>query len=236
MNALLRALREDLAARTNPRNQEGAQRFFKESIRSYGIRMADVRLLAREYFRELKASTKEEVFALCEALWASGMMEEAHIAAFWTQALRKQFTESDIETFARWIDTYVSNWAACDNFCNNTLGAYFEKFPQQVPVLQQWARSANRWMRRASAAALIAPARKGRFLEESLAIATLLLRDPDDLVQKAYGWLLKEQCKKNEPAVYDFIHAHRQEMPRTALRYAIEKMPAADRVLLMGKQ
>jgi len=52
-----------------------------------------------------------------------------------------------------------------------------------------------------------------------------LLHDPDDLVQKGYGWMLKEASRKHQQEVFDFIQEHKKTMPRTALRYAIEKMP-----------
>jgi len=72
---------------------------------------------------------------------------------------------------------------------------------------------------------LILPARKGMFLEDVLQISDLLLKDKDDLVQKGYGWLLKEASKKHQEEVYDYIMKRKGEMPRTALRYALEKMP-----------
>jgi 3-methyladenine DNA glycosylase AlkD len=73
---------------------------------------------------------------------------------------------------------------------------------------------------------LILPARQGLFLEEAFAISDILLLDKDDMVQKGYGWLLKEASKKNQENVFDFVMSRKADMPRTALRYAIEKMPS----------
>lgn len=89
-----------------------------------------------------------------------------------------------------------------------------------------WARAENRWLRRASAVTLILPARKGAFLKESFEISDILLEDRDDMVQKGYGWLLKEASKKHQAEVFDYVMRKKAQMPRTALRYAIEKMPA----------
>ena len=83
----------------------------------------------------------------------------------------------------------------------------------------------NRWLRRASAVTLIILARQGRFLEDVFEIADILLQDKDDLVQKGYGWMLKEASREHEKEVYNYIIRKREFMPRTALRYAIEKMP-----------
>jgi 3-methyladenine DNA glycosylase AlkD len=227
MDQLLSELRSKLNEVANPDNQAGAQRYFKEAIRSYGIKMGEVRAIARAYAPAGK--DKAQVFALCEELWRSGIMEEGHIAAIWAYALRRQFAEDDLTIFETWVDHYVSNWALCDNFCNAVMGAYFNKFPSKLNVLLRWARSPNRWMRRAAAVSLIVPGRKGTFLSESFAIAETLLRDEDDLVLKGYGWLLKEQCKEHEAAVLEFVLQHKSVMPRTALRYAIENMPEAAR-------
>jgi 3-methyladenine DNA glycosylase AlkD len=73
---------------------------------------------------------------------------------------------------------------------------------------------------------LILPTRKGDFLKEVFEIADLLLEDRDDMVQKGYGWMLKEASKKHQEEIFDYVMSKKAEMPRTALRYAIEKMPA----------
>jgi 3-methyladenine DNA glycosylase AlkD len=72
---------------------------------------------------------------------------------------------------------------------------------------------------------LIVPAKKGLFLQEAIEISDTLLLDPDDMVQKGYGWLLKEASRKHQKEVLDYILKNRKTMPRTALRYAIELMP-----------
>ncbi|RYY63178.1 MAG: DNA alkylation repair protein [Chitinophagaceae bacterium] len=235
MQDLLSRLRAALAAAGDPQNVAGAKRFFREPIDTYGLRAADTRALATAFGKELKGQSKESVFTLCEDLFRSGKMEEGHIAAAWAWSRRREFSETDGDRFERWIDRYVTNWAVCDNFCNKAVGALFTRFPALLPRTEAWALSPNRWMRRAAAVSLIAPARKGFFPEESFRVADLLLTDADDLVQKGYGWLLKEQCKKNEAAVYAFVEARKDRMPRTALRYAIEKMSPGDRKSLMER-
>jgi 3-methyladenine DNA glycosylase AlkD len=80
-------------------------------------------------------------------------------------------------------------------------------------------------MRRAAAVSLIVPAKHGKFLKEAMEIADLLLTDRDDMVQKGYGWLLKEASRKHQKDVFDYVMKNKKEMSRTALRYAIELMP-----------
>jgi 3-methyladenine DNA glycosylase AlkD len=232
---LLETLRKQLNDMANTDTAAGTQRFFKEAVRAYGIPMAAVRDLAKEYAPRLKGMEKSTEFALCEELLRSAMLEEAHIATFWIYSIRKQYTEEDLDTFGRWLDSYIDSWAVCDNFCNNVMGAFLTKFPAQVGILQKWARSTNRWMRRAASVSLIVPARKGAFLAESFAIAETVLRDEEDLVLKGYGWLLKEQCKEHEDAVFEFVIRHKARMPRTALNYATEKMATERRWEAMMK-
>ena len=91
--------------------------------------------------------------------------------------------------------------------------------------MRSWAKSKNRWLKRASAVSLIVPARKGLFLKDALEICDILLADGDDMVQKGYGWLLKEESRKHQKEVFDYVVLNHGVMPRTALRYAVELMP-----------
>ena len=90
-------------------------------------------------------------------------------------------------------------------------------------------------MRRASAVSLIIPARKGLFLDTIFEIADNLLLDKDDLVQKGYGWMLKAASESHLPEVFDYVIKNKFIMPRTALRYAIEKMPINLKIIAMEK-
>jgi len=90
-------------------------------------------------------------------------------------------------------------------------------------------------MRRASAVSLIIPARKGLFLDIIFEIANSLMLDKDDLVQKGYGWMLKAASESHQQEVFDFVMKKKSIMPRTSLRYAIEKMPEEMRKQAMDK-
>jgi 3-methyladenine DNA glycosylase AlkD len=162
-------------------------------------------------------------------------MEEAFIAAKWLPKIVDQFQQEDLVIFERWIDCYIDNWAKCDSFCNHTVGDFMIKFPKQVKTLMVWAKSSNRWLRRAAAVTLIVPAKKGLFLPEALNISDLLLVDSDDLVQKGYGWLLKAETEKHPNEVLAYVMKNKSLIPRTALRYAIEKLPKEQKLLAMKK-
>ncbi len=222
---IIENLREDLRNQADEATKESALRFFKEEVQFYGVKNAVVHKISKNYTRQIKEMSKGEVFNLCEILWQSGIMEESLVACNWSYAMRKHFDAGDIQIFERWIDSYVTNWASCDTFCNHTVGELVEKFPELVSQLKIWGISHNRWMRRAAAVTLIVPAKKGLFMTDIFDIAYTLLQDTDDMVQKGYGWMLKVTCQHHEKEVFDFVMKNKALMPRTALRYAIEKMP-----------
>ncbi|MFA6224720.1 MAG: DNA alkylation repair protein [Methanoregula sp.] len=218
-------IRKELEDHADPDIRKTSQRFFKEEIRCYGIKTATVIAIAKKYWKWVKERPKTEILTICEELYQSGYMEESFIVSNWAHALSGRYEQEDLVVFRRWIDTYITNWASCDGFCNHTMGDFLEQYPEYTDELKRWTQSEDRWMRRAAAVSLIVPAKHGKFLKESIEIAGLLLTDGDDMVQKGYGWLLKEASRKHQKEVYDYVMKNKKAMPRTALRYAIELLP-----------
>lgn len=194
-----------------------------------------VNKISKEYFKSVKDKTKAEIFSICEELWQSGYMEESFIACSWSNYISKDYKPADFKVFEKWVKSYVNNWASCDTLCNHTVGDFITMYPEYIPELKKWANSDNRWLRRAAAVTLIIPARNGLFLEDIFEIAGILLHDQDDLVQKGYGWMLKAASQAHQKEVFDFVIKNRPDMPRTALRYAIEKMPKEFKAEAMKK-
>jgi 3-methyladenine DNA glycosylase AlkD len=235
-DSVIAQIRQELKESADPATQKTFQRFFKEGVNSYGVKVPTVTKIARKYWKEIKSRGKQQIFRVCEELFKSGICEEAFVVSNWIPQLRDRFEPADLAVFRRWIDTYITNWASCDGFCNHSLGDFIIKYPDMVDELRRWAQSENRWMRRAAAVSLIVPAKHGEFLEESLGIADLLLTDRDDMVQKGYGWLLKEASRHHQAEVFTYVMRKREGMPRTALRYAIELMPNERRNEAMKKE
>jgi 3-methyladenine DNA glycosylase AlkD len=225
MDPVILQVRQELKNLADPQIRQTSQRFFKEEVTCYGVKTAAVAEIAKKYWKGVKARPKHKIFSLCEELYKSGYLEESFIVSNWTHALSGRYEKEDFAIFRHWIDTYITNWAACDSFCNHTMGDLIEMFPEYIEELKLWTKSDNRWMRRAAAVSLIIPAKKGKFLGDIICIADLLLPDHDDMVQKGYGWLLKEASRRHQKEVFDYVMRNRKYMPRTALRYAIELMP-----------
>jgi 3-methyladenine DNA glycosylase AlkD len=225
MDPIIARIRQELMALADPGIQKTSKRFFKDDIMCYGMKTATVIAIAKRHWKEVKGWSKPEIFALCEELYLSGYLEESFIVSNWAYALSGRYEQKDLAVFRHWIDTYITNWASCDGFCNHTMGDFIEQFPEYTEELKRWTQSENRWMRRAAAVSLIVPAKHGKFLNESIEIAGLLLTDTDDMVQKGYGWLLKETSRKHTGEIFAYVMKNKRIMPRTALRYAIELMP-----------
>ena len=142
------------------------QSVFKEEIKYHGVTIPTVDRIARDRFTQLRDREKDEIFSLCEALLQTDYIEEAFIAFNWTYRLRERHESRDFEVFEGWLSRYVNNWAKCDSLCNHTIAAFLEKYPGHVQRLKLWAKSENRWLRRASAVTLVLPARRGAFLKD----------------------------------------------------------------------
>jgi 3-methyladenine DNA glycosylase AlkD len=222
---IVNVITELLIANSDEKTRDSSQRFFKETIRCHGVKAAVTVQIGKEYYQAVKDKPKAEVFDLCEQLWQTGYLEEAGIACNWSYYLHKQYTPVDFVVFEKWVNRYLTNWATCDTLCNHSVGTFIEMYPAFLKDLKKWALSNNRWMKRAAAVSLIVPARKGKFLPDILEIADILLLDKDDMVQKGYGWMLKASSQANQKVIFEYVMSKKAIMPRTALRYAIEKMP-----------
>ena len=232
---ILHYIQEQLQNNIDVDTKKSAQRYFKEQITSHGVKTSIVTKISKESYKMMNGFEKKKIFSIAETLLQSGYLEESFIAFKWAEYLSKDFETHDFDILEQWLSEYVTNWASCDTLCNHAIGSLVEKYPEFLSRLKQWTSSDNRWVRRGAATTLILPARKGLFLNDVFEIATSLLFDTDDLVQKGYGWMLKEASKTHQQEVFDFVMKHKKSMPRTALRYAIEKMPKELKIVAMQR-
>ena len=203
-------------------------RFFKtgpgeygEGDRFIGVRVPELRRLSRRH-RHLDMPT-------IETLLHSEIHEERHLALF---IMVLQFQSGDTKQrrriYDRYLDSlaYINNWDLVDCSAEHIVGGWLEN--RKKTRLYTLARSDNLWHRRVAMLATLHYIKKGQF-SEALRLAEQLLADPHDLIHKAVGWMLRE-IGKRDPAVEEaFLQKHYQAMPRTMLRYAIEKFPPARR-------
>ncbi len=195
----------------------------KTKIRTPEVRTATSALLKR--LRSQGIQDIDEIFRLCEFLLSTGTWPHRTMAFQWSFSFKKQFESRHFPILEHWVNDYVTGWGSCDDLCTHSLGFFLLTFPEFMPAVVVWTKSPQTYVRRASAVVLIYGLRRGKFLEHVFQIADPLLHDSEDHVLKGYGWMLKEATQHFPNEVFQYVMAHKDEMPRVSLRYAIEKLP-----------
>jgi 3-methyladenine DNA glycosylase AlkD len=214
----------DLKQRIDHDYKENSGSFSKSDYQSYGVRTPDVREIAKKYWKKIRRQPKDKVLDLAEELLESRISEQQTIAFSWAFSLKSKLKPTDYDRFYAWIKKYVDTWFKCDDFCTHAVGYLVYKYPRLSNHLVEWTDSDNRWVKRAAAVTLIYSLRREEQLALAFKLAEELLTDQDDMVQKGYGWMLKEASNNWPNEIFEFVLKHKDEMPRTALRYAIEKL------------
>jgi 3-methyladenine DNA glycosylase AlkD len=231
---LLNELNTALQAAAEPEFQARQQHYHKEEVQTLGVRTGTLRQIGKTFYPSVKGLPLEEFLDACESLLALGKSEYRCIGLAWAYMRRKELQPVHFKRLYHWLCKYVDSWSACDQLCGEVFGDFMKRYPQFAKETVAWARSENRWLRRAAGVVLIVALRKeATFLPILFQVATILLPDRDDLVQKGYGWALKEAMETVEAETFAFVMAHRNQMSRTALRYAIEKLSPEQRALAM---
>lgn len=225
MNILNKIILELKKLSGDPKNIKDYSRFHKDGKKHISLATPLVRKVASKNFKEIKDFERGQIFLLCEKLLNTHGSGYQDIAFDWAFRIRKQYQKEDFKIFESWLKNYVNTWGSCDDLCTHAFGEFIYKFPEFLPKTKQWTKSSNKWFRRASAVVLIYSLRKGKYLREAFDVAKILLQDSEDLVQKGYSWMLKEASKLYQREIFDFVMKNKKLMTRTALRYAIEKLP-----------
>lgn len=235
LESVFKTLTEGLRERGDPLRIAGQQNYFKNEVRFVGLTAGEVRAYTRTVFDGLADRSREFIYPLAEMLMSSMVFEYRGAAIHLVTLLRKQWRDEDFDLFQSWLEKYVDNWAVADEIANHLLDKFIIDDPRVTERTFQWSASPNLWMRRASAVCLVVPMRKHNHLQDVLRVSEALLLDPEDMVQKGYGWTLKECSKKHPEEIYGFIMEHKHEMPRTPLRIALEKYDQPRRKAAMAR-
>ena len=232
--SIIKQIKQKLKKYIDPEYCEGERRFFKGAIKNFGVRLPNRRKIAAKFWPEVKKFNKADLFKLAEKMFNEGYNELTTIAGSWIWRRREKFQPEDFKNFQRWVDKYFDNWVKIDDFCTHSLSYLINKYPKLATQLLTWTKSQNRWVKRAAAVSFIYPfGQRKKYLPVIFKVARKLLTDEDDMVQKGYGWMLKEASNHNQKEVFNFVMKHKAKMPRTALRYAIEKLPTRLRLKAM---
>ena len=227
-------VKAELEGLSDPEHAMKLQGFFKTGKGEYGegdifigVRVPDQRRIAKKY-RNISLTDVLE-------LLRSEIHEHRLTALF---ILTEQFNKGDEEARRRIVGlylsntAYVNNWDLVDSSAHKILGVWLVNKPRGV--LYDLARSESLWERRISIISTFAFINRGD-LVDALALAEALVDDGHDLIHKASGWVLREVGKKDQSVLEEFLLEHFKTMPRTMLRYAIERLPKERRSFYIGR-
>lgn len=214
----------------------GVQWFFKEEVKSHGWYAADLRRLARTYKRSiLKESGLAFLVRVADRLFRGRVLEEKVVAVLLLEKSTSSFGDDHFALFESWLDR-ISSWADHDALVHYLIAPMIAAKPSRAREVFRWAKSKDRWHRRAACVALIQGTRQKQFFREITRLSGVLLRDEDDMVQKGLGWLLRETAKADRKATLPYLLKIREHAPRLVLRTACETLPATDKQRVLSNR
>lgn len=214
---------------------EEVQRFFKEEIQSRGWYTDELRKVAVRFRRAiLNDYDRQFLIEVADRLFRGRVLEEKVFGVVLLESESQNFGDAEFRRFESWLDR-ISTWADHDALLHYVIGPMVLEAPKRATAVFRWAKSADRWHRRAAAVALIRSARQKKLFAETEKITKLLLDDDDDMVQKGLGWLLRESAKCNREQTLPLLMKIRERAPRLVLRTACEKLPLSDQMRVLGK-
>lgn len=207
----------------------GVQWFFKEEIKSHGWYTADLRREVRRCRKEiLREHDLPFLIAVADQLFSGPVLEEKVAAVFLLENLTPQFGEREFKLFESWLNR-ISSWADHDGLVHYLISPMVAAKPARTKSVFRWAKSKDRWHRRAACVALIRGARARMFFPQAVRLSNSLLADKDDMVQKGLGWLLREAAKFDAKRTTPYLMKIRRRAPRLVLRTACETLTKAER-------
>ena len=231
---MLTQLKKNLLNLKNPQKAEIMRGFFKTGKGQYGegdiflgVSVPDQRKIAKKY-------PNLSIENIQKLLWSK--IHEERLTALFILIIkyRKADEQEKKEIFDFYLTNtkYINNWDLVDSSAEHILGTYL--LEKDKSILYQMAKSENLWERRISIMSTFHFIKNNKF-NDALKISKLLLNDDHDLIHKAVGWMLREIGKRNQNEEENFLEKHHKTMPRTMLRYSIEKFDETKRKHYLSK-
>ena len=231
------AARRELARLARPAGGFDASRYFRgaDDLRFHNVGTPAMRALARDiHAANRERWTIRDATAFAGVLIEDPYLEAKSVGIEVVARYRRDFAPRDLAVYKRWLaGNHSANWATTDAICGALIGPLLVRYPDLAPRMRAWARDTNMWVRRAAAVGLIPSVRRGLAHDLAYEIAAMLHTDEHDLIQKAVGWVLREAGKVDQPRLERYLRAKGPAIPRTTLRYAIERFPERKRRALL---
>ena len=208
---------------------EGMQRFFKEEVKSRGWYTAELRKVAVRFRRTIiREAGLPFLIDVADKLFSGRVLEEKAFAVFLLEKHAHQLGDREFKRFESWLPR-ITSWADHDALVHYLIAPMVVAQPARTKRILGWARSRNRWHRRAACVALIQATRQKMFFGQVITLSNLLAGDDDDMVQKGLGWLLRETAKADPARTVPYLMKIRQRSSRLVLRTACQTLPPAAR-------
>jgi 3-methyladenine DNA glycosylase AlkD len=237
VTATVRQAIASLRRGASARRAASARRYFKryETVAVFGVATPAVRRIAGDIARSRRnAWDVQAAIAFCDAMLRRPELEAKAVGLLVLGRWHGSYPRSLAGTARAWLaGGTCATWAAVDLLAPEVLKPLVERFPDLAATVAGWTSARSLWVRRAAAVTFVPFARHGRHLQLAYAVADRLLTDEHDLIHKATGWLLREAGKTDRGRLERFLRARGPRVPRTALRYAIERFPPAQRRSLL---
>jgi 3-methyladenine DNA glycosylase AlkD len=169
---------------------------------------------------------------VADRLFSDRGLEEKVFAVLMLEKITDQFGDLEFLRFESWLDR-ISSWGEHDGLVHYLIAPMMVAGPARVITVFRWAKSRERWHRRAACVALIQGARRKIFFSEITRLSGLLLRDEDEMVQKGLGWLLRETAKADSQSTVPYLLRIRSAAPPLVLRTACETLSPAVRARVL---
>jgi 3-methyladenine DNA glycosylase AlkD len=170
---------------------------------------------------------------VADQLFSGTVLEEKIAAVFLLEKLDAEFGDREFKLFESWLDR-ISSWADHDGLVHYLISPMVAAKAARAKEVFRWAKSPNRWVRRAACVALIRGARAKMFLPEIQTLSDSLLGDQDDMVQKGLGWLLRETAKYDARSTVPYLMKIRGRAPRLVLRTACKTLSPGARSRILN--
>jgi 3-methyladenine DNA glycosylase AlkD len=233
---IARQIRHALKTGGSAEHASGVQWFFKDEIKSHGWYTADLRRAARQLRREIREQRGLDLLVeVADQLFTGFVLEEKIAAVFLLEGLDGEFGDAEFQLFESWLDR-ITSWADHDGLVHDLIAPMVVAKSARTKSIFRWAKSRNRWHRRAACVALIRGARAKMFFPEITKLSDSLLSDKDDMVRKGLGWLLRETAKFDPKRTVPYLMNIREHAPRLVLRTVCETLPADSKRKILGRE
>lgn len=205
----------------------------------YGHKISDIEKITKTVHMKYQCSY-EDALTVCKNLVSSNVHEEKFSGIFFLNHFKSNFNQATIDMFEHQLSKYCDTWAFCDTSCIRVIGPFLgKKNNKQLAekIINNWSKSENLWVRRASLVILLKIIMIKREFDEIYVFEFVekMHEYLEDYIQKGIGWLLKTCSKFKPDLIFKYLMNNKERLPRLILRYASEKLSKEERAQILEK-